>query len=68
LMLLVSKKGDRLYVRATDQRQFEIFPESEITFFLQEFEAQITFIKDERGRVTHLILRRDGEHSAKKIE
>ena len=68
LMLLVSKKGDRLYVRATDQRQFEIFPESEITFFLQEFEAQITFIKDERGRVTHLILRQHGEHSAKKIE
>jgi CubicO group peptidase (beta-lactamase class C family) len=68
LILSVSKKGDRLYARATDQRQFEIFPESEITFFPQEFDAQITFIKDEMGRVTHLVLRQHGEHSAKKIK
>ncbi len=66
--LLVSRQGDRLYIRATDQRQFEIFPESEITFFPREFEAQITFIKDEMGRVTGLVLRQHGEHSAKKIE
>ncbi len=66
--LLVSRQGDRLYIRATDQRQFEIFPESEIIFFPREFEAQISFIKDEMGRVTGLVLRQHGEHSAKKIE
>lgn len=68
MILSVSKKGDRLYVRATGQRQFEIFPESEITFFLREFETQFTFIKDEMGRVTHLVLRQHREHSAKKIK
>jgi CubicO group peptidase (beta-lactamase class C family) len=67
-ILTVSKKGDRLYAQATSQRQFEIFPESEVTFFPKEFEASITFVKDERGRVTHLILRQHGVHAAKKIK
>ena len=69
IVLTVSSRDGRLYLEANGQRQFEIFPESEATFFPREFEAQITFAKDEAGRVTHLILGQQEEVlQAKKIE
>ncbi|MEE8288111.1 MAG: serine hydrolase [Nitrosomonadaceae bacterium] len=69
LILTVSKKGDRLFAQVTGHGQYEIFPESEVTFFPREFEAQITFVKDERDRVTHIILRdQHGKRVAKKIK
>jgi hypothetical protein len=38
-------------------------------FFLKAFEWQITFVKDENGRVTSLILHRSGrDQAAKRIK
>ncbi len=67
-ILTVTRQGDRLLTQATGQGQFEIFPLSENKFFPKEMEATITFVKDESGKVTHLILQQNGEHKAMKIK
>ena len=67
-IMTVSREGDRLMVQPTGQSKSEIFPESETTFFPKEIEASLTFVKDEKGNVTQLILHQNGEHPAKKIK
>jgi CubicO group peptidase (beta-lactamase class C family) len=60
-ILSITREGDRLMTQATGQPKFEVFPESETKFFLKAVDAQITFVKDERGTVTHLILHQGGK-------
>jgi hypothetical protein len=31
-------------------------------------DAQVTFVKDDKGVVTHLILHQGGDHTAKKVK
>jgi len=66
-ILTISKEGDRLMAQATGQPQFELFPESETKFFLKVIDAQVTFVKDDTGKVTHLILHQGGDRQAKRI-
>ncbi len=66
-ILTISKEGGRLMAQATGQPQFELFPESETKFFLKVVDAKVTFVKDDTGKVTHLILHQGGDKSAKKI-
>ncbi len=67
--ITVTRDGNRLLTQATNQPQFEVFPESETKFFLRVVDAQITFVKDEKGVVTHLILHQGGrDQFAKKVE
>jgi CubicO group peptidase (beta-lactamase class C family) len=58
--MTVTREGDRLLTQATGQAKVEVFPESDTKFFLKVIDAQITFVKDERGAVTHLILHQGG--------
>ena len=52
----------------TGQSKAELFPSSETDFFLKVVEARITFVKDEQGKVTELILSQNGRKMpAKKI-
>ena len=44
----------------TDQPKFEVFPESETVFFLKVVDATITFVKDDKGKVTHLVIHQGG--------
>lgn len=67
-ILAVRRNGDRLITQATGQGEIEIFPESETKFFPKVMEAKLTFVKDESGKVTHLILQQNGEHKAVKIK
>lgn len=67
-IITVSREGDRLMAQATGQPQFEIFPESETKFFLKVVNAKITFVRDDAGKVTHLILHQGGDQQAKKIK
>lgn len=67
-ILTISRQGDRLMAEATGQPKFELFPESETKFFLKVVEAKVTFVKDDTGKVTHLILHQGGDQKAKKIE
>jgi CubicO group peptidase (beta-lactamase class C family) len=64
----ISKEGDRLMAALTGQARNELFPESETKFFLKVVDAQITFVKDDKGTVTHLILHQGGDQKAQKIK
>ncbi len=54
-VLIVTKKGDRLFAQLTGQSKCEIFPLSEDKFFWKIVDAQITFVRDEKGNVTHAV-------------
>jgi serine-type D-Ala-D-Ala carboxypeptidase/endopeptidase len=67
-MIIISKEQDKLYSQATDQPRVELFAESETEFFIKEVDAQITFVKNQQGQVSHLILHQSGQHlEGKKI-
>ncbi len=50
-VLTVTKEGDRLFAQMTGQGKAEIFPKSETEFFWKIINAQITFVKNEKGEV-----------------
>lgn len=68
VLIAVSKEADRLMAQATGQEKIEIFPESDTNFFYKVVDAQITFKKDAKGKVTGLVIRQRGEHEAQKTK
>jgi ketosteroid isomerase-like protein len=66
----ITREGDALMAQRTGRTKVTLLPESETQFFVKGGDAQITFYKDDRGRVTHLIIRRGNgqEERAKKVE
>jgi CubicO group peptidase (beta-lactamase class C family) len=67
--LTITRDGDRLMAQPTRQPPREIFPESETEFFLKVVDAQITFVKDDQGKVTHLVFNQGGrETRARRLE
>jgi len=68
-MLTIRKSGHQLEVEPTGQEIVKIYPESEDKFFLTIIDAQINFIKDDKGVVTKLILHQNGkDFEGKKIK
>ena len=68
-VLTVTRDQDHLFVQATGQPKFEIFPESDRDYFLKVADAQITFITDDKGRATELVLHQGGrDQHAKRTE
>lgn len=66
--IIISKKGQQLFARATDQSQVEIYPETETTFFYTVVDAKITF-QLKKGKVKSLTLFQNGkEIKGKKVE
>ena len=66
----ITRERDTLMAQRTGRAKVTLLPESETQFFVKGGDAQITFYKDDRGRVTHLIIRRGNgqEERAKKVE
>lgn len=60
-VLTITAEDGKLMVQAPGQSKSELFPESETQFFLKESDAKLTFVKGEKGQVTHLILRQSGQ-------
>ncbi|WP_428304598.1 serine hydrolase [Lacipirellula sp.] len=58
--LNVTLDGEQLKVQATGQDAFPIYPSSETEFFYRVVDAQITFVVDEKGEATKLILHQNG--------
>ena len=58
----VTKEDQRLVAIPDDKRRpaAELFPESESEFFLKGRDAQITFLRDRTGQVTHALLHMNG--------
>jgi mono/diheme cytochrome c family protein len=64
----ISREGDHLMFTAPGQPKIEAFPESETKFFFKIFDAQVTFVRDEKGAVTELLFEVNGRTlRAKKI-
>jgi len=59
-VIAITKEENRLFLQATGQPRFRLYPEAETEFFLSEFDAQVTFVKDATGKVMHLILHQGG--------
>jgi CubicO group peptidase (beta-lactamase class C family) len=67
-ILTITSEGGKLMAQASGQPKNELFPTSETEFFLKVVNAQITFVKNEQGQVTQLILHQNGRTMpAKKI-
>jgi CubicO group peptidase (beta-lactamase class C family) len=60
MILAITREGDRLLAQATGQGRFELFPDSESSFFAKVADIQIDFEPGEQGRPTALILRQSG--------
>lgn len=60
-ILTVTREGDHLFAQLTGQPRFEIFPRSETTFFWKVVEAEVTFVKDDKGRVVRAIHKQGGQ-------
>jgi D-alanyl-D-alanine-carboxypeptidase/D-alanyl-D-alanine-endopeptidase len=58
--MTITRDGTQLFVQATGQPKFEIFPESDRDYFLKVVDAQITFETDSQGRATELVLHQNG--------
>jgi CubicO group peptidase (beta-lactamase class C family) len=56
LLLTISREEDKLFAQVSGQDKFEIFPLSETRFFYKITDAEISFIRDETGKVNELIL------------
>ncbi len=56
----VTLENDGLYVQATGQNKFPVFPKSDTKFFARVVNAQISFTKDDGGAVDGLILHQGG--------
>ena len=68
-ILTVTREGSHLFMQATGQPKFEVFPESERDYFLKVVDAQVTFQTDAHGRATELVLHQNGANiPGKRIE
>jgi D-alanyl-D-alanine-carboxypeptidase/D-alanyl-D-alanine-endopeptidase len=67
-ILTVTREGTRMITQATGQGKIEIFPESQTEFFTKVMEASITFVVDDQGRATGLVLHQNGDHEAKRMK
>jgi len=68
-LISIIRRGDKLISQATGQSEVEIFPESELRFFLKVVDAQVDFTVDALGRVTGLVLHQGGRDlPARKIK
>ncbi len=59
--LTITKEGNQLFGQASGQPRILLHPEAETEFFITEVDAQISFVKDAAGKVTHLILHQAGQ-------
>ncbi len=60
IRLMITLDGDQLMTQLSGQRRFPVFAEAETTFFLKAVDAQLEFVKDEKGSVAAAILHQNG--------
>jgi WD40 repeat protein/serine/threonine protein kinase len=57
----VTREGSHLFAQMNDQPKLEILPTSETEFFWKDVNAQVTFVKDQTGKVTKAIHHQGGQ-------
>jgi beta-lactamase regulating signal transducer with metallopeptidase domain len=69
LVFKIYRDGGRFFAQLTNQGPVEQFPESETKFFATVVAAQISFVTNEQGEATELVLHQGGmEKHAKRID
>ena len=63
----IRRDGENLRAQLTGQPSIPTLAESETNFFYTVVDAQLTFAKDAKGKVTELVLHQNGDKTAKKI-
>lgn len=58
--LAITLENGQLMTQATNQQKNPLFAESETMFFLKIVDAQVEFVKNEKGEVTGLVLHQNG--------
>jgi CubicO group peptidase (beta-lactamase class C family) len=58
--IVITLENGQLMTQATNQGKLPLFAESETMFFLKVVDAQVEFVKNEKGEVTHLVLHQNG--------
>lgn len=67
--ITVTIENGRLFAQGTGQPRFELFPQSENTFFLKAVRATVTFVKDSQGKVIRAVVHTyGGDEISKKIK
>ena len=59
--IAVTRQDDHLGIQIAGQPQFSLYPTSETEFFLEQVDAEVTFVTSDAGEVTRLILHQGGE-------
>ena len=59
-VITVTSKGNQLFAQATGQPEFELFAETETTFYLKVVKASVEFHKNDEGIVNSLTLNQGG--------
>ena len=59
-ILTITRENNRLFAQPTGQAKLEIFPKSADTFFLKAVEAEVQFVKNDKGEVVKAILKQSG--------
>ncbi len=60
IVMKVRREGDQMFAKLAFQNEFEIFPKADNEFFWKVVDAQIRFICDEEGNVTHAVHKQGG--------
>ena len=58
--IVMTLEGNQLMTQATGQPKFPVFSESDTKFFLKVVDAQLEFVKNDKGQVTDVILHQGG--------
>ncbi|HEV3036905.1 MAG TPA: serine hydrolase [Candidatus Angelobacter sp.] len=58
--IVMTLEDGHLMTQATGQNKLQLFAESETMFFLKVVDAQVEFVRNDKGQVTHLILHQGG--------
>jgi CubicO group peptidase (beta-lactamase class C family) len=58
--IVMTLEGNQLMTQATGQPKFPVFAESDTKFILKVVDAQLEFLKNDKGEVTHVILHQGG--------
>ena len=61
VIITITNEDNHIYAQLTGQDAFEIFPMSESEFFYKVVDANITFERDDNGKVTNLVLHQNGK-------
>jgi len=59
-VLEIRRRGTQFFSQATGQEEVEIFARSETEYFLRVVDAQLTFVRDQAGKITSLVLHQGG--------